>query len=159
TARKGYTLVGGDPLAPGYRYIDLAMKGDAERPGLDNVIADAKAGLFDVVVCDQWSRLSRFEAEDFIADVLRPLKRAGIILDTVNEGGQDWSTLSGLILAVVHQDQAAAEPKKISHRVMRTAAAMMAAGRPPGGRAPFGYRWEHVEVIKGGKKKLVPVRL
>ena len=40
------------------------------------LLRDAKAGQFDVIVTDEWSRLSRQDPVDFIAKVVKPLKDA-----------------------------------------------------------------------------------
>src|SRR4051794_19551360 len=44
-------------------YADLAIAGDVfeRRPDFQRLLKDAKAGLFSVIVVDEWSRLSRQE--------------------------------------------------------------------------------------------------
>src|SRR5438105_225715 len=60
--RKGYRIVG--------RYQDLAMRGwDDSRPEFQKLLRDAEAGMFDVIVVDEQSRLSRTEPVEFFAQV------------------------------------------------------------------------------------------
>src|SRR5260370_27619010 len=73
-------------------YTDRAIAGDVfeRRPAFQRLLKDAKAGLFSVIVSDEWSRLSRQDPVDFIASVVKPLKDAGVTLDTWAEGPQKW---------------------------------------------------------------------
>jgi site-specific DNA recombinase len=66
--RKGYVVVG-------QPYTDEAIAGDEfdRRPGFQRLLRDARAGLFSVIVCDEWSRLSRQDPVDFTALVVKPL--------------------------------------------------------------------------------------
>src|SRR4051812_2521201 len=79
-AHKGYRVVG--------EYPDEGVAGDefAKRPQLQRLLADAKAGNFDVVVVDEVSRLSRQKFTEFIAKVAHPLEQAGVTVDSVAEG-------------------------------------------------------------------------
>src|SRR5262249_52397370 len=82
--KQGYRIVA--------EYADEVIAGDgfAKGPGLQRLLADARAGKFSVVVCDEPSRLSRQRPIDFIQDVAGPLDRAGVRLDTVTRGSVDW---------------------------------------------------------------------
>lgn len=151
-AQRGYVVA--------VEYLDFARKGDDDsRPDFLRLLADAQAGKIDVIVCDRQDRLSRQEPEDFIADVIRPLKRAGVFLDTVKEGQQRWETIGGLIVGTVQAHAASEEPKKTSGRVLGKIRSLVAQGRPAGGTVSFGYKYEHEEVVRGGKTRRVPVRL
>jgi Resolvase, N terminal domain len=70
--KKGYAVVG-EP------YVDKGIAGDVfdKRPSLQKMLADARGGLFSVIVTDEWSRLSRQEPIEFISTVVKPLKDAG----------------------------------------------------------------------------------
>src|SRR5262245_1971051 len=72
--RKGYVL--SDDLT----YADEGIAGDefAKRAGLQRLLRDAAAGRFDVIVCDEISRLSRQKFTEFIARVAHPLEEAGV---------------------------------------------------------------------------------
>ncbi|MGL4555561.1 MAG: recombinase family protein, partial [Gemmataceae bacterium] len=134
--RKGYRVVG--------VYEDLGIPGDefSRRDSLHRVLADAKAGKLDVIVCDEWSRLSRQEVMEFIATVLHPLKQAGVRVDTVAQGEMDPESIVGLITVALHQDRANGETKTLARRVLTGALAKAAQGVYLGGTAPYGYRLE-----------------
>lgn len=156
---KGYHLVV-PPRDPDLIYQDLSLRGDADRPGLDRLIRDAQAGLFDVIVIDEGSRLSRQEEDDFVAEVRRPLRRAGMLVDVVGKGIIDWDTIQGRLLSVFNQEQARLEPIQNSRRVLSNGVALMKAGRVVPGGPPFGYRWQYREEDLGkGRIKKTPIRL
>lgn len=151
-AQRGYVVVG--------EYLDFAMKGDdASRPDFLRLLADVAAGKLDVIVCDRQDRLSRSEPEDYIADVVRPLKRADVFLDTVKEGPQRWDNIGGLIVGTVQAHAASEEPKKISGRVLGALRKRVAEGRAAGGKPPFGYKWEYEQKEVNGRPVLKPVKL
>jgi site-specific DNA recombinase len=149
--RKGYQLF--------EEYVDYAMTGDSDRPSFNRMVEDAIRGRFRYIVIDQWDRLTRQEFEDFIADVQRPLKRAGVRIDSVTDGLLDWDTLGGMMVAMISQLKASAEPKTIARRVLTHQRAQVAKGRPHARRAPFGYMWEYVEVVVGERTVKVRDRL
>jgi DNA invertase Pin-like site-specific DNA recombinase len=150
---KGYALV--------REYVDEGIAGDVfeRRPGFQQLLKDAKAGLFSVIVADEWSRLSRQDPVDFIADVVKPLKHAGVTLDTVAEGPQKWDNLAEQILLVVKSGKASDEAKVLSRRVLTGMAKFAAEGRVLAG-APYGYLVEYETAEEPGKPPRVrPVRL
>src|SRR5262249_54016112 len=102
-ARQGYEVVG--------EYEDLGIRGHEfeRRPGLQRLLAAALAGRFRVILCDEPERLSRQEPIEFIEKVVAPLRRAGIVVDTVAKGRQDWDTVVGVIMLAITQDKAASE--------------------------------------------------
>jgi hypothetical protein len=119
---------------------------------------DAKGGLFEVIVVDEWSRLSRQEPIDFISSVVKPLKDAGILLDCVAEGVQHWDDLAQQILMLVRADKARGESKTRSYRTL-TGMAKHARERRILGPAPYGYTTDYEMVHEPGKPpRVVPVR-
>jgi DNA invertase Pin-like site-specific DNA recombinase len=153
--RKGYTVVG-EP------YKDEGICGDVfdKRPDFQRLLADAKAGLFSVIVTDEWSRLSRQEPIDFIARVVKPLKDAGVTLDCVNEGPQHWDDLAQLILLTVKASRSQDESKTKSYRVLTGCRRFAALGRLLGAQAPYGYLVHYEMVEEPGKPpRARPVRL
>jgi DNA invertase Pin-like site-specific DNA recombinase len=142
-------------------YTDEGIAGDVfeRRPAFQQLLRDAKAGHFDVIVADEWSRLSRQDPVDFIASVVKPLKDAGVTLDTVSEGPQKWDDLGEQIMLVVKSGKAAGEAKELSRRTITGMANFASKGRILGG-APYGYKTEYETVEEPGKPpKLRPVRL
>jgi DNA invertase Pin-like site-specific DNA recombinase len=151
-----YTVVG--------IYKDEGIAGDEfdRRPDFQRLLKDAKAGRFEVIVTDEWSRLSRQEPIDFIAKVVKPLKDAGVTLDCVAEGPQHWDDLAQLILMTVRADKSQGESKTRSWRTLTGMAKAAALGRLLGSHPPYGYLVEYETVQEPGKPprsrpvKLVP---
>ena len=74
---KGWELVG--------RYADASLSGASlMRPGIQELIADALAGEFDVVLAEALDRISR-DQED-IAGVYKRMEFAGVEIITLSEG-------------------------------------------------------------------------
>src|SRR5581483_6889613 len=76
--RKGYHVLPDS-------YDDSGIAGDEfeRRAGLQRLLRDAAAGKFDVILCDEVSRLSRQKFTEFMAKVAYPLEQAGVTVDTV----------------------------------------------------------------------------
>jgi DNA invertase Pin-like site-specific DNA recombinase len=151
--KRGYVVIG-EP------YTDKGIAGDVfdKRPSFQRLLRDAKSGLFDVIVCDEWSRLSRQEPVDFIASVVKPLKDAGVTLDCVAEGPQRWDDLAQLILMTVKADKSQGESKTRSYRTL-TGMAKHARDRRILGTAPYGYKTEYETINEPGKPPRVrPIR-
>jgi DNA invertase Pin-like site-specific DNA recombinase len=152
--RKSYRVVA--------EYQDLGVAGDefAKRRGLQQLLADAAAGKFDVIVSDEPSRLSRQDVVDFIATVVKPLKEAGVKLDTVSAGPLGWDDLAQILMLTIHQDKASGESKALARRVLAGCALHAQKGTPLGGAAAYGYKTEYVLVEEPGKApRHKPVRL
>jgi site-specific DNA recombinase len=151
---KGYALAG--------EYVDEGIAGDEfdRRPDFQRLLKDARAGLFSVIITDEWSRLSRQEPIDFIAKVVKPLKDAGVTLDCVAEGPQHWDDLAQLILMTVKASRSQEESITKSYRVLTDARRKAALGRLLGSHPPYGYLVEYETVQEPGKPPRVrPVRL
>jgi DNA invertase Pin-like site-specific DNA recombinase len=148
-------------------YRDEARRGwDDARPGFRQLLADAQARMFDVIVVDECSRLSRVEPVEFFGEVVWPLKRAGVQLYSVAEGGiQDWNNLPGVMLTAVYQDRSSGESRKTAWRVTSNYLKLASEGRIDLGKPPYGYKRirlpdgrptyvpdpdhpEHVEVVR-----------
>jgi len=123
-------------------YLDEALRGwDSTRPGFRQLLSDAADRKFDVIVVDECSRLSRNEPAEFVAEVMWPLKRAGVQLYSVAENGlQDWDNLPGFLLSAVYQDRSSGESKKTAWRVTSNYLNLSADGRIDLGKPPFGYK-------------------
>ena len=114
-------------------YADAALSGAHahNRPGLQRLLADAKAGRFDVVLAEALDRLSR-DLED-IAGIAKRLAHAGVALVTEAEGqiNELHVGLKGTMNALFLKDLAA--------KIRRGQSGRAAAGRAPGGLS-YGYR-------------------
>src|SRR5262245_53581474 len=90
-ARQAYNLV--------QDYKDEGLAGDLfeRRPGFQKLLKDATAGKFSVIVVDELSRLSRQDPITMIAQVIHPLRAAGVRLDTASNGPIDYDSLVGIL--------------------------------------------------------------
>lgn len=139
---KGYQVV--------KEYQDVAMKGyDDSRPQFQKLIADAGAGLFDVVVVDEQSRLTRNNPVEYFAKVVHPLMEANVCLDTVAKGMRDWDDLAGVILQTVDQHQSNTEVVTLSRRVATELARKALAGHAFLNKPPYGYKKVWVKEATG----------
>jgi site-specific DNA recombinase len=132
--RKGYQVAG--------EYEDLGIAGDEfdKRSGFRRMLRDATAGKFDVIVSDEPSRLSRQDVIDFIATVVKPLKEAGVKLDTASDGPIGWDDLAQLLMLTIRQDKSSGEAKSISRRTLGGMVKLAKEGALYVGIAPYGLR-------------------
>jgi site-specific DNA recombinase len=123
-AREGFTIV--------KTYADHALSGASilNRDGLLNLMDDARAGAFDVVIVEAVDRLGR-DMED-LAGIHKRLKFAGIAIHAVHEGTANTVTigLRGLVGQLQLEDNA--------QKIRRGMAGVIRGGRHAGGRA-YGY--------------------
>lgn len=150
--RKGYVIV--------REYIDEGIPGDRlDRPDFRRILGDAAAGLFSGVVVDEASRLARLDVVDYTAEVAKPLRDAGVFLDTVNRGEVRWDDIGSFIVASIEAEKSSDEVKKLSRRVL-SGMALLAAQGSILGKQCYGYRVEYKTVEEAGKPpKVVPDRL
>jgi DNA invertase Pin-like site-specific DNA recombinase len=132
-------------------FIDEGIPGsDANlhrREGYRRMCADAKRNLFNVVVVDKTDRLSRADPLDFGATV-KPLRDAGVRLETVNRGPVDWRDAFGQMALLFEQSGNNQYARTISYNVLSRLRQMAAAGLSTGS-APYGYK-------RGRDGKLTP---
>ncbi|EDP62757.1 Recombinase [alpha proteobacterium BAL199] len=70
---------------PAGEFADRAISGASMvRPGLQQLLERARAGCFDVVVCEALDRLSRDQAD--VAQIYKQLKFDGVAIVTLSEG-------------------------------------------------------------------------
>jgi site-specific DNA recombinase len=143
---KGYAVVG-DP------YLDPGVAGDEleRRPAFRRLLTDAQAGQFNRILVDDLSRLGRFDALTW-GEVLNPLRRAGVTVETVSKGELRWNDFGSRLMAVVEGEQRHGEQRNLSRNVLTGMARKAAEGAPLGGRPPYGYRWEGNKLVPDGSK-------
>jgi DNA invertase Pin-like site-specific DNA recombinase len=132
-ARNGYHLV--------RDYTDEGIAGDEEKKRKDfmRMLADAQRREFDVILCDDKDRFGRF---DSITQgyYVKPLRDAGVRLETVAQGRVDWSSFAGRITDAVLQEAKKIESQANSRRVISWMLQMAGNGKWLGGAPPYGYR-------------------
>ncbi len=127
-------------------YIEDGISGAAplaDRRELGRLLADAGAGLFDVVAVVALDRLSRSEDQIERAYVFGTLQRAGVAIaesstGVVHTGG----TFAGDVTLAIGSIAAVDERRRLRERTMRGKARAIAAGKKPAGPTPFGLRYD-----------------
>ena len=128
----------------GRHYEDIGISGwdpDAEREGFDKMLADARVGLFQVLIVYNVSRFSRREVMDAIP-VVTELHRLGITIVSVMEGVFAPKDNMALIYLIMRLDAAHQESQNKSQAVRDVKAAQRDAGSWLGGAPPYGLRAE-----------------
>lgn len=126
--REGWTVV--------ETYSDRAISGSSMiRAGIQNLLADAQMGRFDIVLSEALDRISR-DQED-VAAVFKRLRFAGIPIVTLSEGeiNELHVGLKGTMNALFIKDLAIK-----THRGQR---GRVENGKAGSGRAAYGYRVIH----------------
>ncbi len=112
---------------------------ERERPELDRLLADAKAGKFDVVIFPSIDRTAR-SVKDVI-EIDATLKEAGVAVVFLREG-IDTSTPVGEFFRNVMASLAQLEGRLIYERMSKGKRRKAAQGGYTGGWLPYGYRLE-----------------
>jgi DNA invertase Pin-like site-specific DNA recombinase len=149
----------------GYRivreYKDEGISGDdtERRTGFKQMLADAtKLGDFQAVLCWDQDRFGRFDPLE-AGYWIKPLRDAGVYLETVGQGRIDWEDFAGRIVYAVQQEGKHAFLRDMSRNVIRGQLARAKRGEWLGGRVPYGYRLnEHKRLTAGSLAEVETVR-
>jgi len=117
---------------------------DRERPALERLLADAKAGKFDVVIFPSIDRAAR-SVRDMI-DIDTALRKAGVDVIFVREG-VDTSTPTGELYRNIIAAVAQWEGRIIYERMSKGKRKKASEGGYIGGWLPYGYRSEEGHVV------------
>ena len=118
--------------------------GNMDRPGLKQLLADAKGGKVDVVVVYKVDRLTRSLAD--FAKIVDVLDEANASFVSVTQAFNTTSSMGRLTLNVL-LSFAQFEREVISERVRDKVAASKAKGMWMGGPVPLGYRVEDRKLV------------
>lgn len=110
--------------------------GNMDRPALKKLLADVRAGKFQVVVCYKYDRLSR-NTKDFL-HVLDIFDRYGAAFVSVTQPIDTTSSVGRLMRSIL-MDFAQFEREMIGERTRDKLAAMARKGKRVGGRLLIGY--------------------
>lgn len=127
-AERGYTA--------GEIYVDVESGTKVGRIAYQRMLADAKAGQFDVLVVTYLDRFGRDQWE--VMGALRDLRQANVTVDSLND---DTSEFVMVALSAWKADQ---ESKRIGQRVKDASHRAVREGRPMG-QFPYGYRRQRDE--------------
>ncbi len=139
------------------RYDDPAISGaTTNRPALQRLLADAKAGKFKVVVCYKLDRISR-NLRDFL-DITDTLQKCGVRLacvahpiDTGTAAGRAFVNLMA-VFAALEREQSAERVRDRCHAVRRR-------GGYIGGCTPFGYLARDKHLVPDPERSAVVKRI
>lgn len=126
-----------------------------ERPGYQAMLEAATKGKFTHLVVWDLSRLTRSESVDAIAE-LRPLKKAGITIVTLDMGPIDWRDIGTLIKAIVELDSNNKFVRKLLRSTMRGLIRLAKEGKWPCGRTPRGYTTDDQSKLTPNDESHIP---
>lgn len=120
---------------------DLSAYRRMRRPGFERLVELLKSGTVQAVVAYHVDRLYR-RLED-LARLVDVVEQTGAEIHTVAAGDVDLSTASGRMIARILGSVAQHESEHMAERVKAKKDELALQGRPAGGHAPFGYRWQN----------------
>lgn len=126
--------------AVAHEYADLGVSGDnvSKRPQFRQMIAAAEAGTFDRIVVYDRSRFGRFDSIDF-GKWVAPLREAGVELETLDTGVENWDDFGGRVIGMVAQEGKHQFLTDLSRATLRGKIAKVSEGRGYCGPTPYGY--------------------
>jgi site-specific DNA recombinase len=132
-AKEGYQIVA--------EFVDDGISGDdtERRTQFQAMLKAAQTGGFEVILCWSQDRFGRFDPLE-AGYWIKPLRDAGVRLETVAEGKIDWDSFAGRIVYSVAQEGKHAFLRDLSRASARGMARKAREGGWLGGKAPYGYR-------------------
>lgn len=121
-------------------YTDEGISGDAteKRIAFQRMTSDAGHGDWSVILCWDQDRFGRFDPIEG-GYWIKPLRDAGVRLETVGQGLIDWTDFAGRIVWSVQQEAKHAYLKDLSRNVLRGHIENALQGGRKAGVPPLGY--------------------
>jgi len=131
-------------------YRDEGISGDAteKRIGFQQMIQDVSSGDIEVVLCWDQDRFGRFDPIEG-GYWIKPMRDAGVRLETVAQGSIDWDDFAGRIVWTVHQEAKFSYLSDLSRNVLRGHVEAAHRGEWLGGTPPLGYVVENKRLALG----------
>lgn len=120
---------------------------NTNRPGFQKMLNDITCGRINTVVCYKIDRISRNVAD--FSNTFSIMQKNNVDFISVKEQ-IDTSTPLGRAMMYICSVFAQMERETIAERVKDSSLALAKSGKWPGGKAPYGYKRERVEI--NGKK-------
>lgn len=124
--------------------IGASTRSRKPRPEYARMLADARAGRFDVILAYTNSRLTRRPME--LEALIQLHEKHGTRLQTVASGSADLSTADGRQYARIQASIDAGEAERTAERVARAALQSAQAGGNSGGPRAFGWAADKVSL-------------
>lgn len=127
----------------GLSVVDVVTDNDTsafrsrKRPGFEAVVDILTAGAASTVVAYHPDRLYRRTAD--LERLVDLVEATGAQVQTVAAGDVDLGTASGRMVARMLGAAAQGESERMGERLRAKSDELAAAGKPPGGRPPYGY--------------------
>lgn len=112
---------------------------DMNRPELQRLLTDAKAGKYDIVLVYRLDRLTRSVMD--LYELLQTFEEYNVKFKSVTEV-YDTTTAMGKLFITIVAALAQWERENLSERVRFGMEELVRNGKWPGGPVPFGYRWD-----------------
>ena len=121
-------------------YEDEGISGDStkKRAAFLQMLGDVDSGQFNAILCWNQERFGRFDSIE-AGHWIFPLREAGVVLITTNEGVIDWNSYLGRVSFSLKQEGAHEHSVKLSNDVLRGQIAAAKNGSWIGS-APYAYR-------------------
>jgi DNA invertase Pin-like site-specific DNA recombinase len=132
-------------------YKDEGISGDQteKRAGFQQMIRDAQElGDFEVILCWDQDRFGRFDPLE-AGYWIKPLRDAGVRLETVAQGRINWDDFAGRIIYAVQQEGKHAFLRDLSRNVVRGMLRNAKEGLFNGGPVPYGMSVQDQRLIPG----------
>lgn len=118
---------------------DVSAYRAKRRPGFEALVEALKAGEAQAVVVYHVDRLYRRMGD--LERLVEIVEATGVEIHTVAAGDVDLATASGRMIARMLGAAAQHESERIGERMRAKHDELASAGKAPGGRPPYGYRW------------------
>lgn len=132
--------------AKGYKLLreerDEGISGNelAKRVGLKKAVARCLAGEADGIVADDLDRVFRLDMFE-MGELVAPLRRAGVFIESVAQGRYDFNTMDGRIVLGVTSEAKFGQIVDTGRRCLTQHLRMARdVGKPPLPKTPYGYR-------------------
>jgi DNA invertase Pin-like site-specific DNA recombinase len=141
-------------------YRDEGISGDAteKRLGFQQMLKDASAvGDFKAVLCWDQDRFGRFDPLE-AGYWVKPLRDAGIHLETVAQGRIDWNDFAGRIVYAVQQEGKHAFLRDLARNGTRGQLKAARKGKWMGGKPPYAYEARDGRLVPGEPEEVAVLR-